>query len=441
MKYRGNCAYCNAGRKHGRMVATLRSKKGTRPVPSGLSIDLLPHYNSINCRLCTHCYEYMPSVIAANCMSQLSTIGASPSNSSLTPPTTPLTRSSTSAFSTPPSTPISASTRSILGDLTNRKYSTPISKKEKIVQDVRMAESSDERREVLQRISKKTVKRYEEVLQRRDSIEKKNRGSKRRRRLKGGGRKTVLSDEQEEEIEKYIIDLRGPPDHCKVTERLVQGYVREKYKVKASNKWMQGFMKRRGFSIRLRTTCKKLSSEEMQSLADQFRVDVESVFKENVHTVIWNMDETPYYLDAPGNRTIEKINTKTVEIGTTAHEKSRISVLLCASCSGNKMSALVIHRSTSTKKRNTVNLKHINDIPLWVSYNDTAYNNHDMMMKWLEQIYVPNSGAMKDDTDAIGYNKTILFMDNFSGHDRDELLESYKKYNVNMKCFAPLLFV
>src|SRR4051794_38690330 len=98
------------------------------------------------------------------------------------------------------------------------------------------------------------------------------------------------------------------------------------------------------------------------------------------------MDETPCYLDAPGNRTIEKKSAKTVEIGTTTHEKSRISVLLCASCSRNKMSALIIHRSESKKKQNSVSLRNINGVPLWVSYNDTAYNNHEVMMKWLEQI-------------------------------------------------------
>ena len=59
----------------------------------------------------------------------------------------------------------------------------------------------------------KTFRWYEKLIKEREMIPKKYRGSKRRKRLMGGGRKKLLSDVQEEEIERYIVELRGPPDH------------------------------------------------------------------------------------------------------------------------------------------------------------------------------------------------------------------------------------
>ena len=122
-------------------------------------------------------------------------------------------------------------------------------------------------------------------------------------------------------------------------------------------------------------------------------------------------------------------------------------MLLTVSCSGNKIPPLVIHRSTAKVKINNIYKKEVECefetgkklLPIWVGYNETAYNNAEVMMKWLQEIFAPAASVgdeRKVDSEGDLMN-AILFMDNFSGHDRAELLEAYTCKKIKMKWFAP----
>jgi hypothetical protein len=50
------------------------------------------------------------------------------------------------------------------------------------------------------------------------------------------------------------MGLRESADKIAVSEKMIQTHARALYGIKASNKWVQGFMTRRGLSLRLRTT-------------------------------------------------------------------------------------------------------------------------------------------------------------------------------------------
>jgi hypothetical protein len=47
------------------------------------------------------------------------------------------------------------------------------------------------------------------------------------------------------------------------------------------------------------------------------------------------MDETPVYMDMPGNRTLHFKCSKTVDVAHTGHEKSRFTVSLTFSADGD----------------------------------------------------------------------------------------------------------
>ena len=106
---------------------------------------------------------------------------------------------------------------------------------------------------------------------------------------------------------------------------MIQIQARAQYGIVASNKWVQGFMKRRGLRMRLRITDKEVSTDRMQTIAREYRNKHAALFATHSHALLFNMDETPIYLDAPGNRTVDRVGAKTVEIGTTKHEKDRVS--------------------------------------------------------------------------------------------------------------------
>lgn len=170
------------------------------------------------------------------------------------------------------------------------------------------------------RVDHCTISRYKHVVADRDSKPKKEREPLTARRLRGGGRRTKLTDEQEKELEEWVMSLRECADKIAVSEKMIQIQARAQYGIVASNKWVQGFMKRRGLRMRLRTTDKEVSTERMQTIAREYRNKHAALFATHSHALLFNMDETPIYLDAPGNRTVDRVGAKTVEIGTTKHE-------------------------------------------------------------------------------------------------------------------------
>ena len=56
---------------------------------------------------------------------------------------------------------------------------------------------------------------------------------------------------------------------------------------------------------------------------------------------IGNMDETPLWMDMPGNTTVERKGTKSVPIRTTGHAKVWFSVVLAAMANGRKLKPFV----------------------------------------------------------------------------------------------------
>ena len=56
------------------------------------------------------------------------------------------------------------------------------------------------------------------------------------------------------------------------------------------------------------------------------------------------MDETPIWMDMPGNYTLETKGTKTVTMTTTGHEKERFTIKLAALADGTKLMPLVLFK-------------------------------------------------------------------------------------------------
>ena len=73
--------------------------------------------------------------------------------------------------------------------------------------------------------------------------------------------------------------------------------------------------------------------------------------KENIYPVIYNMDETPIYLESYSNKTIEKTGTKTVYINTHGGEKMRLTLILCVNSKGEKLPPLLIFKGTKDGKK------------------------------------------------------------------------------------------
>ena len=179
-------------------------------------------------------------------------------------------------------------------------------------------------------------------------------GKKRRpmsaERLSGGGRKPALTADQERWLRDWVLSLRRCDHHFAVAEIHIQLAARAKFGITAGDKWVQGFMERRGFSMRLRTTAKEVTTQAMQDIGFHWRNKFAPIFMHRHPHLLLNIDETSMYRDAPSNRTVDEVGAKTIEIGTTDHYKSRVAVLLCIDFQGRLLAPLVVYRCYEKKK-------------------------------------------------------------------------------------------
>ena len=116
---------------------------------------------------------------------------------------------------------------------------------------------------------------------------------------------------------------------------------------KASCSWLRKFMKRHHISFRRATHVAQKSETELNDKMHRFLWYVISMCKQKSYELgrIGNMDETPVWIDMPGDYTIETKGSKTVSMGSTGHGKTRITVCLAAMADGSKLLPLVLLRS------------------------------------------------------------------------------------------------
>ena len=93
--------------------------------------------------------------------------------------------------------------------------------------------------------------------------------------------------------------------------------------------------------------------------------------------------------------TVDEIGAKTIEIGTTQHDKKRVSVLLCINRAGGMVTPLVIHRCYEKKRfikthqffKKTIITSDGKPLNIWVTYARKAWLNGAIMTKWLELVH------------------------------------------------------
>jgi hypothetical protein len=128
---------------------------------------------------------------------------------------------------------------------------------------------------------------------------------------------------------------------------------------------------------------------------------------------IGNMDETPIWMDMPGERTMEFSGKKTIRMTSTGHEKSRITVCLAALADGTKLLPLVLMKGVRPLK----------DVPTGVVVRMTpkSWADESVMKFWLHTIWRKKS------------HRRLLVWDSFSGHKTKAIKELLSgKYNTDM---------
>jgi len=126
---------------------------------------------------------------------------------------------------------------------------------------------------------------------------------------------------------------------------------------KAGNHWCQRFTKRKGLSLRQKTTLAQRLPDDYKEKIVQFHRFIINRHKEHSYPmqVIANMDETLLTFDMPPNRTVNNMGEKTIKIRTTGNEKNRVTVVLACCGDGSKIKPMVIFKRKTVPE---INNKH-----------------------------------------------------------------------------------
>lgn len=115
----------------------------------------------------------------------------------------------------------------------------------------------------------------------------------------------------------------------------------------------------------------------------------------------------------PGDYTLDMKGTKTVSMGSTSHEKTRITVCLAAMADGTKLMPLVLLKGVRPPK----------DIPtgIVVKMTPKAWADEEAMVFWLRNVWRQSS------------TRRLLIWDSFSGHKTKSVKQLLTgKYNTDI---------
>jgi len=144
-----------------------------------------------------------------------------------------------------------------------------LARKEQLLRTVSTATTSAEKAAVLlkagiaPRNHSKYLSRYKKVVEVNTAASESDKLPRTAKRLSGGGRHTILTAEQELELREWVMDLRRKGARVAVSEKIVRFEAMKRFGITASHRWVNGWMKRQGLTIRLRTTYKEIATERM----------------------------------------------------------------------------------------------------------------------------------------------------------------------------------
>lgn len=121
---------------------------------------------------------------------------------------------------------------------------------------------------------------------------------------------------------------------------------------KGGPSWCLRFMKRKGLSVRTRTTlCQQLPPDYEEQVANfhkfiQKKIEENSIGPDDIK----NMDEVPLTFDLPLTRTVNKKGEASVTLKTTGHERTNFTCVLGCTESGLKLPPMVIFKRITLPK-------------------------------------------------------------------------------------------
>jgi hypothetical protein len=178
-------------------------------------------------------------------------------------------------------------------------------------------------------------------------------GSKHKKgaRQAGGGRKVSYGQERDMEILSWILDQCD--QQLPVSRKGIQTYAKSMLKdtfpdFKASEGWLQKFMRRNNLSLRCKTSLSQKLPKDLEHRLEIFYKHLRETREQMDYDdkYIINMDEVPMYFDLIPGKTVSRIGQKDVKIITTGGEKKHFTLVLAVTAAGTFLPSAVIFKGT-----------------------------------------------------------------------------------------------
>lgn len=102
--------------------------------------------------------------------------------------------------------------------------------------------------------------------------------------------------------------------------------------------WCLRFMRRKGLSIRVRTSlCQQLPPDYEEKVSNFHKFTDAKIAEHSIDPHDINMDEVPLTFDLPLTRTVNGKGESSVTLKTTGHEKTHFTCVLSCTASGEKL--------------------------------------------------------------------------------------------------------
>ncbi|CAI7784497.1 unnamed protein product, partial [Closterium sp. NIES-53] len=137
--------------------------------------------------------------------------------------------------------------------------------------------------------------------------------------------------------------------------------------------------------------------------------------------IIINADQTPFFVEMPAERTIEHHGACSVPIRTAGYEKTRLTVMLACTASGEKLRPWVWF-----KLKNMPNYEITEGIVCQAQ--DNGWMDERAVQTWLTMEVLPHPNLKR------GQNarRAMLVLDSYRGHITQTMLQAYRTHSITL---------
>jgi hypothetical protein len=270
--------------------------------------------------------------------------------------------------------------------------------------------------------------------------------------LRPQGTSTTLNKATEEGLADWVNELRS--EGIPVSNLLMQSRALEVARdlgfgpndFKASDAWIQGFMKRWRFAMRSKSRAGQADLAQGEAKLAEFSARIREVVASKGVETIFNADQTGINYEYIPKKTINTQGAKTVWIKGSGHEKDRLTAMVLADSNGVKYPLFLVLKTGESKIAKVVqeNLAQRNGFgrTLWpeieelqerhpsrIFGNPTAWWNSKISLQFLTYHFGHRRGTSS--------KPVLLLWDDFSAHFTDEVKTLAGELNVILERIPP----